>query len=194
MKVINKTITRTKKRGKGKRKGSGFEREVAKGLSLWISGGFDKDLLWRSNNSGARATMGQVTGAHQGDIAVNKPDGVNIKEAIEFVNKFYIECKFYKKLDFAAPVLNDSGNDNLSVWWKRIIGECKKYNKEPLLIVKRNGMSEPIYFINGKTLSRMQDQHSNSVPYIKIKFPRKIQPIYGVVQSVIFKFNIKILI
>ncbi len=59
-------------------KGGSFEREVCKLLSLWLSEGEDDDLLWRSSNSGGRATIrgrkGKQT-THVGDITETKPAG-----------------------------------------------------------------------------------------------------------------------
>jgi hypothetical protein len=38
-------------------KGSGFERDISKQLSLWWSGGERDDLMWRTSQSGGRATQ-----------------------------------------------------------------------------------------------------------------------------------------
>ena len=38
-------------------KGSGFERELSKQMSLWWSGGERDDLVWRTSQSGGRATQ-----------------------------------------------------------------------------------------------------------------------------------------
>lgn len=69
-----------KKRGRSKNsknKGNGFEREMCRKLSLWWSNGERDDLLWRSSNSGGRATMRskkkKTTTGHYGDIAACDP-------------------------------------------------------------------------------------------------------------------------
>ena len=68
-----------KTKGGGARKGSGFEREVAKALSLWWTEGSRDDVFWRSSNSGGRATArrkrGQRTAGQHGDIAATDPVG-----------------------------------------------------------------------------------------------------------------------
>lgn len=62
------------KRGGGKNKGSSFEREIAKTLSLWISKGETDDIFWRSTTSGARATtrtkQGKQTANSYGDLSI----------------------------------------------------------------------------------------------------------------------------
>jgi len=60
-------------------KGAEYEREVCKLLSLWLSGGKDDDWLWRSSQSGGRATQraksGKKTSGHCSDIAATDPRG-----------------------------------------------------------------------------------------------------------------------
>jgi hypothetical protein len=60
-------------------KGSNFEREVAKQLSLWWTGGSRDDIFWRSCISGGRATQrkkfGKATYGSYGDIAAVDPIG-----------------------------------------------------------------------------------------------------------------------
>lgn len=57
---------------KGKSKGSAFERQVAKDLSLWWTKGERDDIFWRSQTSGARATQrkkqGKSTANQDGDL------------------------------------------------------------------------------------------------------------------------------
>lgn len=68
------------------RKGGDFERELCRTLSLWFSGGKRDDLLWRSSQSGGRATArarkGQTTAGHCGDICATCPEGEPITRKI----------------------------------------------------------------------------------------------------------------
>ena len=54
-------------------KGSQFERDFSRSLSLWWTGGERDDVFWRSQNSGGRATVrsrvGKKTSGQYGDIA-----------------------------------------------------------------------------------------------------------------------------
>lgn len=117
----------------GKAKGSAFEREVCKELSLWVSRGERKDLYWRSAMSGGRATIGKRKGedlAHQaGDISAVHPDGHVLTD------KYYIECKFYRDLDIKAFLV---GKGKLSAFWKEAVTQSHIHKRLPLLIAKQN--------------------------------------------------------
>lgn len=71
-----------------KGKGSAFEREVCKTLSLWWSGGVDDSLFWRTAMSGGRATVrakkGKMTRAHCGDITAVDDAGSTLTKLITF--------------------------------------------------------------------------------------------------------------
>lgn len=60
-------------------KGSQFERDVCRDLSLWWTEGERDDVFWRSSNSGGRATVrgrkGKRTHGQAGDIAATDPIG-----------------------------------------------------------------------------------------------------------------------
>jgi hypothetical protein len=83
-----------KKASKGRRKtnkGSPFEREIARKLSLWLSSGVAEDWFWRTAASGGRATnrakQGKNTANGCGDICGQT------KEAQDLLNDFVIEAK-----------------------------------------------------------------------------------------------------
>ena len=73
------------------RKGGDFERELCRTLSLWFSGGKRDDLLWRSSQSGGRATArarkGQTTAGHCGDICATCPAGEPLTAAVTWEAK-----------------------------------------------------------------------------------------------------------
>lgn len=84
---------------KGKGKGSQFERDFSRDLSLWWSGGKRKDLFWRSAMSGGMST---VTGcqAQTGDIVAVHEEGYELIEAICFELKCgYNHCQVNDLLD-----------------------------------------------------------------------------------------------
>lgn len=122
------------KKGRGKAKGSAFERDVCKQLSLWVSKGKHKDLFWRSSMSGGRATVHRKKGANvrqAGDITAVTPAGHALTDA------WYIECKHYKSIDLPQFILH--GRGRLVKWWTRAKAEARQYGKAPVLIVKQNG-------------------------------------------------------
>jgi hypothetical protein len=116
-----------------KAKGSGFERELCRKLSLWVSGGKSKDLFWRSSQSGGRATTLRKKGGelnHQaGDLAAIHPDG------FAFADTFFVEAKSYKRLDLDLLVY---GRGKLVAMWKKCCKQGWKCKKMPLMIVKEN--------------------------------------------------------
>jgi len=70
---------KTKRKGRGMKKGSAFEREICKQLSLWWTGSERDDVFWRTSGSGARAktrakTGGQTFGQY-GDVQATDPIG-----------------------------------------------------------------------------------------------------------------------
>lgn len=117
----------------GKQKGSGYERSVCKRLSLWITDGEHEDCLWRSAISGGRATVAHRKGKlvrQAGDITAVSPEGHVLCDIA------FVECKFYRDLDFEAFFL--TGKGKLSKFWKIASQEATKYGKTPLLIAKQN--------------------------------------------------------
>lgn len=117
-----------------KRKGSQFERDVCKSLSLWVSGGKDVDLFWRSAMSGGRATVQRKKGVavrQGGDICSVAPEGH------VFTDRFYCECKSYKQLQIDRFIILGTGK--LAAFWKETKKQAALHDKEPLLIAKQNG-------------------------------------------------------
>lgn len=122
------------RKGGGKAKGATFEREVCKKLSLWVSGGKQEDVFWRSAMSGGRSTVaarkGKRLAAQAGDISCIHPVGA------PFAAKFLIECKHYANLDIPQLVFNATGK--LSEFWGIVCEEADRCEKWPLLIAKQN--------------------------------------------------------
>ncbi len=137
-------IRQSSKKTNSKRKGSSFEREQARILSLWVSKNKDKDLLWRSHSSGGRASIGKIHGAQHGDIALAKYSGTGSRSAKDLLKTFCIECKSYKKFDLLSAFCNK--NHELWKWWEQVSEEASKSKTLPFLIVKRSGM-DPVVFL-----------------------------------------------
>ena len=122
------------KKGRGKQKGSAFEREVCEHLSLWVSRGSREDLYWRSAMSGGRATLGAKKGKdlryQSGDITAVHPDGHVLTD------KWFIECKFVKQLNVDGFLLTAEGP--LVRFWRRAVRDALRYERDPMLIAKEN--------------------------------------------------------
>jgi len=90
--------------GGGKRKGSSFEREISRELSLWISKGARNDLFWRTHSSGALGTISKKMSQY-GDIMSIEDGGK------PFTDRCNIECRHGKCLqekDFIYPTKGSS--------------------------------------------------------------------------------------
>lgn len=124
------------KRGAGKAKGSAFERETCRFLSLWISNGARKDIFWRTAGSGARNTnarnRGETLAYQGGDIGASDP------MAYKFLDKFSVEIKFYR--DIRLQALLFGGTSKLPDFWNQCKLDASQEQKEPMLIVKQNNM------------------------------------------------------
>jgi len=121
--------------GSGKSKGSSYERNICKKLSLWLSDGDDDSGFWRTSNSGGRHTIrlkkGKKTKNQDGDITSIYPE-------FDWFSNFYsIECKTYKDLNIWSLLINLKG-DNLKNFWKQTLKQADDSSKYPMLIAKQN--------------------------------------------------------
>ena len=133
------------KPGGGKAKGSAFEREICKKLSLWISKGKRVDCLWRSAMSGGRATVQRKSGVdirQAGDICSVSPEGHALTDL------YYIETKSYRNLAIDRFIILQQGQ--LEKFWRETKKQARRYGKRPLLIAKQNGM--PTLLITDRAL------------------------------------------
>lgn len=117
------------KQGGGKGKGSSFEREICKRLSLWISHGDSVDLYWRSAMSGGRATVAKGAVRQAGDITAVAPEGHCL------TNAFYLELKHLKKITLDSFL---TGKGELINIWNKTVLEAVKYDRIPVLIFRQN--------------------------------------------------------
>ena len=122
-----------------KNKGNTFERKISESLSLWLTKGEEKRACWRSDTSGAAATIWAKKGqearyvqANAGDIRQIADKGL-YEELDNFFNTFVIECKSYAKVDFYPPF-----NKTLTDWFDQLLKEKETTGKKALLIVKSN--------------------------------------------------------
>ena len=118
-----------------KQKGNRWERECAKRLSLIISDGKDKHVLWRTASSGAYSTINNIK-QQQGDLYV-------IDKKYEYFSIYKIECKNIKiKSIFPIPY--------------ELIKIIKRYNKQYkkdwLLLLKMSEIKNGKYMLSPQTI------------------------------------------
>lgn len=130
-----------KKRVNGKSKGSGFERLVAKQLSLYLTNGKEEMACWRSSSSGATSTIGYKNNkksslglqTQSGDIIQTIPQG-HYMLLDAFFKTYMVEVKFLKSLDLSP---------NYSAQFQKIMNqllrEKEQSSKNIFFVLKRNG-------------------------------------------------------
>lgn len=122
-----------------KQKGNTFERTIAEALSLWLTEGEEKRACWRSDTSGAAATVWAKKGqesryvqANAGDIRQTADKGI-YEKLDKFFETFVIECKSYAAIDFYPPYTKTITN-----WFDQLLKEKETTGKKALLIAKGN--------------------------------------------------------
>ena len=116
----------------GKAKGSGFEREIAKTLSIWVNGTPKPYVFWRSPSSGALATIAESMDA-SGDLIALRPEGKFLTD------RFSIELKTgYEDVDL-LKIFKSNKNNTLESFWNQCIRDAKKSNKYGMLIFRKKG-------------------------------------------------------
>lgn len=144
------------KPGAGKRKGSKFEREICKLLSLWVTTGKRKDVFWRSAMSGGRATVHRGEVRQAGDICSVSAEGHSLTD------RYYIECRHYRDFGFVPFVLNNGGK--LGRWWSDVIDRAAFFDRLPMLVAKQSGMPT-IVLLKGAENWGMMPRLSSSVSF-----------------------------
>ena len=117
-------------------KGSQFERDICRQLSLWWTNGESDSVFWRTSNSGGRATVrsrkGLKTKNHYGDIMAVDPIGE------PFLKFFTVELKRGYNRHSIADLL-DQDKPLYFQWIKKACKEVTEAgSKNWLLIVKRD--------------------------------------------------------
>lgn len=130
-----------KKRVNGKSKGSGFERLIAKQLSLYLTNGKEEMACWRSSSSGATSTIGYKNNkksslglqTQSGDIIQTIPQG-HYMLLDAFFKTYMVEVKFLKSLDLSP---------NYSAQFQKIMNQLLREKQQSgkfiFFVLKRNG-------------------------------------------------------
>lgn len=130
------------KAGAGKRKGSGFERRIAREFSKWVTGQMKPEIFWRTPDSGAKSTSDRKRGVDSrvmhGDIMASNEEG------LFFTDHFFIECKDYRDWSI-TKILEYRFESKVLRWWKKAMKEAREVDKTPLLLFKRR--NSPVYIM-----------------------------------------------
>jgi hypothetical protein len=123
------------KAGNSKAKGSGFEREISKFFTEWLTGQSKEYYFWRSPSSGAISTITQGNGEISGDIIALKPEGTIL------TGKWSIEIKTGYPSSSFHKCLKGVKNDEIEAFWKQSVGDASRSKKQPMLIYKKKGLN-----------------------------------------------------
>ena len=136
-----------------KTKGSNFEREIARDLSLWWSNGKRDDIFTRSDSSGARFTQRKKTDKdtafQSGDIACSDPAGILLLELFSIEVKTGYGKKNKDKIvlwDVLDILDSDQKIPVIFSLWQQCENDAELANKEPMLIFRRNRRKKCIAF------------------------------------------------
>ena len=158
-------------------KGSQFERQFAKRLSLWWTEGERDDVFWRSQQSGGRATQrsksGKATFMQAGDIAAVDPIGLPLLQVITFELK-----RGYPKTS-VADVFDKPNHAALQKWegfWKQTTTSAEQNGSFGCMLVTRRDRREAMVWIPdnlARTLKKV------GVPTLPIQFKHEHERIHG---------------
>lgn len=126
----------TVKAGSAKAKGSLFEREVGKNLSLWLTDGEQSNIFSRNVLSGGSFTITAKTGIETpnipGDLMAASP------LAFEFLSMFSIECKHRADVSVDVFLRDTKGTSFLSKTIKHTKEQAELHNLSWMVIAKQN--------------------------------------------------------
>lgn len=160
-------------------KGSSFEREICRSLSLW----WTKDdpepsdaVFWRTSNSGGRATVrgkaGKRTRNHYGDIMAVDPVGQPLIDFITWeIKRGYSRCSLADLLDSPPKAAKQE--------WQKWIEQASKAADDAgalyWAIIARRDRREPILVLP----ERLADSFESSIIYGNISFYRHLRLTVG---------------
>jgi hypothetical protein len=112
-------------------KGSTWEREVSKALTMWLTGKPKPYVWWRMPSSGAMATISEENKELSGDIMPLRPEGAFLTD------KYSIECKIGYPSSSFHKHLKGVKNDEILDFWKQCNRDADLADKKPMLIYKK---------------------------------------------------------
>jgi len=141
-------------------KGSSFEREICKQLSLWWTDDERDDVFWRTSGSGARATTRRKndirTKYEYGDVTFTDPIGQ------PFIDVFLIELKRGYSSDVSVLDLLDKDIDMklpiLLQWWKKAEEEKQFAERKYSIIIFRRNRRKACIFMSRQLYNVLADQ------------------------------------
>lgn len=167
-------------------KGSAFERDIARKLSLWWTNDERDDVFWRTSQSGGRASVrakkGQKTHGSYGDIAAVDPIGEPLIQTVTIELK-----RGYKKWSF-LDIVDKSPKAALQTFekfWEQVKEDSKNAGTPYSMIIFKRDRREPCVVIERDIRSLQNNSHLGSPPIMMISFLE--DPLYVISLDSFFK-------
>lgn len=132
--------------GGQKSKGSAWEREAGKLLSLWLTHSERPDIFARNVLSGGAFTLaeqaGKVSSRMPGDIMAAHP------LAFRFLEQFSIECKHLRNIGLEAYLLDPRAMTSLGQIISQAKRQARHIGAEYMLLAKQNNR-EALVMVSG---------------------------------------------
>lgn len=120
---------------RAKTKGTNYERDFAKRLSLWWTYGQLQDAFWRTSLSGGKATITNST-VQVGDICAIRPIAIPLENCVVFeLKRGYTKTLILDWLLLGSTSL-------VGQWWEKGIQQSIDTNRKFILIVKHDHYPE----------------------------------------------------
>lgn len=146
-------------------KGGNFERDIAKDLTVWLTGKEKPYMYWRMPGSGGLATIHEECFDLSGDIRSIHPDA-------EFLtDHFSIECKTgYPKTDFWQH-FKHLKHFAIKDFWSQCVHDAYQGRKKPMLIYRKKGR-QIIIGLCGTSVFRLENLSDNlkTLAFISMRF------------------------
>lgn len=166
------------------KKGSPFERQTCKDLSLWWSLGSDDNIFWRTSQSGGRATTrgkkGKKTRAHCGDICSLDHEGVPFTNVVTLeLKRGYTKSTIHDMLDKAKR----AARQMFEAWIIQAVLASHRADTPFWMIVHKRDKRDTCVFFPSGLLHQLQELGclggtENPIPYPNIGMELSIKTPY----------------
>jgi hypothetical protein len=153
-------------------KGSQYERNTCRQLSLWWTNEKDDSSFWRTSQSGGRATTRAKqklkTPNSYGDVGYLDVSGK------PFIDKVLLELKrgYTKDISILDFLDKNKGEPILLKWWNKAEKERKLAKRKYIFIIFRRDRHKSCVLIKGSLFGKIQDwfgTFNHNILHIKYK-------------------------
>ena len=148
-------------------KGSDFEREICKQLSLWWTNQERDDVFWRTAGSGARHTVrkkaGKTTANQEGDICATDPIGQPLIDILTIELK-----KGYNSWNLKEILDTEKKNKTIVDFWRQCIREQEGRNCQGWWLITRQDRKHKLLFFNDGFYRLYRENNNLPSEYIRV--------------------------